>query len=139
MAWMPHDSGSWDDVADSVYRAMDDFLSPITGRTLRGMEALPAELVGVELRGEGLAVLSIKEAESGPDSSSGGRTRGRLILRCVNTRSQAVRGVWSLGHPIRHAHLVRLDETRVEALEVVRGHEVSFQAGAYAVVSVMVY
>ena len=115
------------DVIDEIERAADDVLLPLTGTTLRSALSLPTHIQGVELVGRGLALSSIKQAEEGMG----------IVLRCVNLTDSAVSGSWRLGHPVREAQLVRLDETVLSDLTV-RGSEIAFTASPRAVVSVLV-
>ena len=114
-------------VVEEIEQAADDVLFPLTGETLRSAIDIPPSVRGVELRGAGLALSSIKEAEHD----------GWLVLRCINLADQPVTGSWHLARPIREAVLARLDETPQSPL-VPRGLEVSFAAPARGVVTVLV-
>lgn len=112
---------------DLVERVADDVLLPLEGSTLRALVAVPADVTGVALDGEGLACSSIKQAEHGAD----------IVLRCVNRRSHEVQGTWHFGFPVTVARRARLDETPLHALDL-DGNRVSFRAGPREIVTILV-
>lgn len=116
-----------DAARDLLERVADDVLLPLEGSTLRSLVALPADVTGVALDGEGLVCSSIKQAESGTD----------IVLRCVNRRSYEVKGSWRLDFPAAAAHRARLDETPLHALEL-DGNRVIFRAGPREIVTILV-
>jgi alpha-mannosidase len=124
---MAHAASQWDQIADRVQRASDDFLHPLRGITLRSAPAVPEPLLGVELHGDGLALSAIKESEDGR----------YLVLRCVNTTSKAVRGSWRLGHKVKSAKLARLDETPIKAVKLASGSRIPFRAPPFGVVTIL--
>ena len=114
-------------VLDAIERTADDVLLPLHGTTLRAALELPPPTRGVELRGEGLAFSSLKDAESGEG----------IVARCVNLLDTPVEGSWLFGVAIREAHRARLDETVLESLPVSE-NAVSFIAPPRSVVTLVV-
>jgi alpha-mannosidase len=112
---------------DEIERASDDVLLPLVGTTLRSAIDPLGEVEGVELTGAGLAFSAMKESEDGE----------WLVLRCVNLLDIETRGSWHLPYPVREAHLARLDETVMAALETF-GAEVPFVAGTHAITTIVV-
>jgi alpha-mannosidase len=112
---------------DSIERAADDILLPLTGATLRSALTAPATVQGITLEGEGLAFSCAKESEDGQ----------WLVLRCVNLLDEPRTGSWRVGSPITAAHIARLDETILEVARA-NGDTVSFLAGPRAVITVLV-
>ena len=124
-AVLAHATG--DAARDLVERIADDVLLPLDGSTLRPLVAVPADVTGVALDGEGLVCSSIKQAESGAD----------LVLRCVNRRSHEVQGSWRCDFPVAVARRARLDETPLHALDL-DGNRVLFRAGPREIVTILV-
>lgn len=115
------------DIVDAIERASDDALLPLEGYTLRSALEVPPPIAGAALSGVGLAFSALKESEDGE----------WIVARCVNLLDEPVDGTWRFGMPVREARYARLDETRLEPLEVgVDG--VAFRAGPRAVVTILV-
>ena len=112
---------------DSIERAADDILLPLTGATLRSARTDPATVQGIALEGEGLAFSCAKESEDGQ----------WLVLRCVNLLDESCAGSWQLGAPIAAAHVARFDETPGSPVTV-SGARVEFDAPARAAVTLLV-
>lgn len=112
---------------DSIERAADDILLPLTGATLRSALVNPGAIDGVALDGEGLALSAVKTSEDGQ----------WLVLRCVNLLDEARTGTWRLAAPIREAKLARLDETVGDDAQH-DGATVSFRAGSHSVTTILV-
>jgi hypothetical protein len=112
---------------DEVEQLADDVLLPLTGRTLRSNLGNPALAGGLELEGEGLAFSAALPA----------REPGWLVLRCVNRTGSEAQGIWRTRRAVAEAKLARLDETPLETMEA-NGHEVSFVAQPYAIVTALV-
>jgi hypothetical protein len=112
---------------DSIERAADDALVPLTGGTLRSALRNPGAIHGLTLEGEGLAFSCAKESEDGQWS----------VLRCINLLDEPRAGAWRLGAPVRDAHIARLDETIVEAAHF-DGDRVRFSAARRATVTILV-
>jgi mannosylglycerate hydrolase len=111
---------------DDIERLADDVLLPISGATLRSNIGDVGERIGLELHGEGLAFSTAAPAQRD----------GWLVLRCVNRRSERVRGRWTLGFQVSEAVAARLDETPLAPLPV-DGASVSFAAEPYEIVTVL--
>jgi len=126
LALFPHGPRSAETV-DLIERTADDVLLPLVGTTLRSAIADYAVTPGLELHGAGLAFSAAKESEDG----------AWLVLRCVNLTDSPVSGAWSLPFEPAAAKLARLDETALGDLEA-SGRVVSFNAGARAVVTILV-
>ncbi|HEY0995817.1 MAG TPA: glycosyl hydrolase-related protein, partial [Gemmatimonadaceae bacterium] len=126
-ALLLHDPSRTDAVVDVVERAADDLLLPLAATTLRSAIAPVPARMGAALRGEGLAMSTIKESDDGRS----------LVLRCVNLLDREVRGAWELGVPVEGARLARLDETPLEPLAV-QGSAIPFTASPRAIVTVLV-
>ncbi len=114
-------------VVDSIERAADDILLPLTGATLRSALHDPGAVRGIELNGEGLAFSCAKESEEG----------SWLVLRCVNLLEQERAGSWRPGIGVREAKLARLDETIIESIDT-NGESVAFTAPPRATVTILV-
>ncbi len=114
-------------VIDSIERAADDILLPLTGGTLRSALHNPGTVRGIALEGEGLAFSSAKESEDGQ----------WLVLRCVNLLDEPRAGTWRLSAPCGEAHQARLDETITTPAEI-DGARVSFLAAPRAIVTILV-
>jgi mannosylglycerate hydrolase len=112
---------------DTIERAADDILVPLTGVTLRSAIGKPASVQGIALAGEGLAFSSAKESEDGQ----------WLVLRCVNILDEPREGSWQLGVPVREAQIARLDETGMEPAQR-DGGSVRFRAAPRAVVTILI-
>ena len=112
---------------DEIERASDDVRLPLCGETLRSALHLPDPILGVELRGTGLAFSAAKQSEDGE----------WLVLRCVNLVNEEREGAWHLVTPVEHAQLARLDETPVSPLAV-DGATVAFVAPARGIVTILV-
>jgi alpha-mannosidase len=125
LALMLHDARS-PAVVDSIERAADDILLPLTGATLRSALHDPGAIRGIELDGDGLAFSSAKESEDG----------GWLVLRCVNLLEQERAGAWRVG-AVHEAKLARLDETIIESIST-SGDNVAFTAPPRATVTILV-
>jgi alpha-mannosidase len=110
-----------------IEQLADDVLLPLIGRTLRSNFADPSRAGGLELEGEGLAFSAALPA----------REPGWLVLRCVNRGGREAHGIWRTRRAVAEAKLARLDETPLETMEV-NGHEVSFVAPPYAIVTALV-
>ncbi|MDQ2664403.1 MAG: hypothetical protein M3Z05_00150 [Gemmatimonadota bacterium] len=114
------------DVRDAIEQFAEDVLLPLRGETLRS-NLLPAQRVGgLELGGAGLVFSAALPA----------RIPGWIVLRCVNRRSTAVQGQWTLRVPVYDAVVARLDETPVEQAPLARG-SITFLAPARAIVTVL--
>jgi alpha-mannosidase len=114
---------------DEIEREADRFLHPLRGFTHRSVPNEPAQVIGPELTGTGLAFSTMKQSEDGE----------WLVLRCVNLGDREQKGRWTLPRPIREAKLARLDETPLS--EIVMGENqavVEFVASPRAVVTVLV-
>ncbi len=114
-------------VINSIERAADDILLPLTGGTLRSALRIPDAVSGIELLGEGLAFSSAKQSEDGH----------AIVLRCVNLCDEAREGAWKIGRAVTEAHIARMDETPIEAARLVEG-TVMFSAAPRAVVTILV-
>ncbi|HEV8409054.1 MAG TPA: glycoside hydrolase family 38 C-terminal domain-containing protein [Gemmatimonadaceae bacterium] len=112
---------------DSIERAADDILLPLTGATLRSALGAPATVQGISLEGEGLAFSCAKESEDGQ----------WLVLRCVNLLDEPRTGSWRIGTPVTEKHIARLDETIVQTAPGT-GENVNFLAGPRAIVTILV-
>jgi alpha-mannosidase len=112
---------------DAIERTADNFLSPLSGATLRSALRLPEAVIGVELRGSGLGFSTIKESEDGE----------WLVLRCTNLLDEDVDGVWRLPFDVREARLARLDETTTSDL-VPDGRQIAFRASPRGIVTILV-
>jgi hypothetical protein len=112
---------------DTIERASDDVLLPLTGRTIRAALRVPDPVRGIELVGESLAFSACKPAEQGTG----------VVLRCVNLGDEPARGRWRFAHTVREAHLARLDETEIHEVEIDNG-AVDFEAGPRAIVTIVV-
>ncbi len=115
------------DTIDAIERASDDFLSPISGTTLRSALAVSDDVLGPELLGAGLGFSTVKESEDGR----------WLVLRCVNLTDEPIAGAWRLPFAIVDAHLSRLDETALGPAPF-ETHIVSFNAEPHGIVTVLV-
>jgi hypothetical protein len=112
---------------DAIERAADDVLLPLRGTTLRSALREPDPVTGVELRGVGLALSTIKQSE---DDRS-------IVLRCVNLLDADVAGSWTLPFDVVEAHRARLDETPTDALTSV-DRVISFDAKPREIVTILV-
>jgi alpha-mannosidase len=112
---------------DAIERTADNFLSPLSGATLRSALRLPEAVIGVELRGSGLGFSTIKESEDGE----------WLVLRCTNLLDEDVDGVWRLPFDVREARLARLDETTIGDLPA-DGRQIVFRASPRGIVTILV-
>lgn len=112
---------------DLIERVSDDVLLPLAGVTLRSALAVPPDVAGVALEGEGLAFSACTESTDG----------AWTVLRCVNLTDRVVEGRWHCGFPVLEAYLARLDETPVEPARHA-GHTVELTAGPRAVVTILV-
>ena len=107
--------------------AADDILLPVTGDTWRGVATPLSAFPGLTLGGDGLSFSSAKRSEDGE----------WLVLRCINQRSTAARGIWHLPRPATEVRLSRLDETPGLALTST-GPRVCFEAPPHAIVTLLV-
>jgi alpha-mannosidase len=112
---------------DLIERTADDVLLPLTGSTLRAALAVPADVHGVELEGEGLALSACKQSEDGK----------WMVLRCVNLTDHAVVGRWRCGFSVTDARLARLDETPLAPARHT-GDAVEIHAAPRGVVTILV-
>jgi alpha-mannosidase len=96
------------ETVQTIERAAEDFLLPISGATLRSALGGPSDVAGPELIGAGLAVSAVKQSEDGE----------WLVLRCVNVRDEPVTGMWRLPFEPGEARLARLDETAMQEVEL---------------------
>jgi alpha-mannosidase len=112
---------------DAIESAADNFLSPMSGATLRSALRVPAPVNGVELRGSGLGFSTIKESEDGE----------WLVLRCINLLDEHVEGSWRAPFDIREARVARLDETTISDL-VWDGRQIAFRASPRGIVTILV-
>jgi mannosylglycerate hydrolase len=110
-----------------IERASDEVLLPLVGGTLRSALSLSAPVNGVELRGDGLAFSTLKDAEDGD----------WLVARCVNLLEREVEGSWNFGFTVAEARASRLDETPLAPIPV-DGHRVAFRAKGRQVVTLLV-
>jgi hypothetical protein len=107
--------------------AADDILLPIAGETWRGVATPLDAFAGLTLEGDGLSFSTAKRSEDGD----------WLVLRCLNTRGTAVRGVWRLPRAASEVRLSRLDETPGLALTGT-GPRIRFEAPPHGVVTLLV-
>jgi mannosylglycerate hydrolase len=107
--------------------ASDDFLTPTTGDTWRGVATPLQDFAGLTLVGDGLSFSAAKRSEDGE----------WLVLRCVNQRRAAVQGTWHLPRAAAEARHSRLDETPGEKIAQ-RGDRILFDAAPYAVVTILI-
>jgi hypothetical protein len=126
-AFMPHDGARTAATIDSIERAADDVLLPLTGSTLRSALQKPKPTSGFELDGAGFAFSAAKDSDDGE----------WVVLRAVNLSEEPRVGVWRLGFPVAEARRSRLDETPGERLEV-HDRRVPFNAGPREIVTVLV-
>lgn len=112
---------------DAIERAAEDLLLPIVGRTRRSTLALPPDVRGPALHGEGLACSAITSSDDGE----------WLVLRCVNLLEAPVSGRWELPFAPREAQFARLDETPLQPAPV-DGNGIPFACGPRAVTTVLV-
>ena len=103
-ALLPH-GGDWRETA--LYHEAHAFNAPLKALVTDLHEGpLPAELSFASVEPTSLVVSAIKAAEAG----------GSLILRLYNPTAREVEGRVRLWRPFAQAHLVRLDEERIETL-----------------------
>ncbi len=121
---LPHGAESAISVLEN---AADDILLPVTGDTWRGVATPLTAFPGLSLEGDGLSFSAAKRSEDGD----------WLVLRCINQRSTAVRGVWHLPRPAAQVRLSRLDETPGLALTGT-GPRIRFEAPPHGVVTLLV-
>lgn len=105
----------------------EDALLPMVGETLRSNVFPPRVAGGLELRGDGLAFSAAMPAQES----------GWIVLRCVNQRTEPVRGEWRLQRQIREAVRARLDETPGQPLAV-SGGIVNFDAAPHEITTLLV-
>ena len=126
LALLLHDAR--DDAAIAlVERTADDFLTPLTGDTIRSLMTSPPAMAGLSLEGDGLAFSAAKESEDGE----------WLVLRCVNLLERPVQARWVVAGGVREARMSRLDETPAEPLSVA-DNAVSFDATSREVTTILV-
>ncbi len=113
------------DATDRLERLADAVLLAPVAFMRRATLRSPAAVAGPRLEGDGLALSAVKPAADGAG----------VILRCWNTREEAVQGSWTVPWRVRRATWCRLDETDVAALRV-RGGRVAFEAAPQAIVTV---
>lgn len=116
-----------DAMIDTIERAADDVLFPLSGNTIRSTLRLPEPTDGVSLDGRGLSLSAIKTSEDGE----------WLVLRCVNLTDRAVVGDWVLGADVSEARTSRLDELPGAPIPV-SGRRVPILAGPRAIVTILV-
>ena len=121
---LPHDHES---AISALEAAADDILLPITGDTWRGVATALDSFTGLTLEGEGLSFSAAKRSEDGE----------WLVLRCINQRGVAGRGIWHLPRPATQVRLSRLDETPGLALTGT-GPRIRFEAPPYGTVTLLV-
>ena len=126
LAIVPHGPRSLTSI-EAVERTAEDVLLPLTGTTLRSAQRLPANALGTELHGAGLALSAIKDSEDGQ----------WLVVRCINLGDEERAGRWTFGFPVTEARLARMDEASMEALRV-EDDTVAFSAGPHAVTTILV-
>ena len=107
--------------------ASDDFLTPVTGDTWRGVAAPLQDFPGLTLEGDGLTFSAAKLSEDGE----------WLVLRCVNQRGAVVKGTWFLPRTATEARRSRLDETPGDNLRQT-GNRIQFEAAPYAVSTLLI-
>jgi hypothetical protein len=126
LALLMHDGDRTAAVIDSIERSADDFLLPLTGRTVRSAIDAPGEVTGVALSGVGLAFSSARVSDDGR----------WVVLRCVNLADAPVIGAWSLPSDAVEVRSSRLDETPGELLEH-GARTIPISAGPRQVVTVL--
>ncbi len=126
LAFAMHGGDDWS-TRQLIEQLADDVLLPLRGETLRYNLREPHRAGGLELRGDGLTFSSAFPAQQ----------EGWIVLRCVNTRNENVRGRWRLGRPIIAAMRARLDETPLSELEA-NGDVVEFDAAPCEIVTILV-
>jgi hypothetical protein len=125
-AIMPHGSRTTATI-DAIERAADDVLNPLVGTTLRSALRVPEPVAGVELEGPGLAFTALKESDDGQWT----------VTRCVNLLDEPSTGSWHFGFSVAEARRARLDETPLDAIDVV-DNRVRFAAGPRGIVTILV-
>lgn len=107
--------------------AADDVLLPIHADTWRGVAVPHTPFGGIKLEGDGLTCSAIRHSEDGD----------WLVLRCINQRATAVRGVWHLPRAASQVCQSRLDETPGQPLTG-DGPRIRFEAAPHAVTTLLV-
>ncbi len=116
-----------DEAVTAIVQLADDVLLPVSGDTLRGVGTALQGFAGLTLEGEGLEFSAARRSDDGD----------WLVLRCINQRDTAVRGVWHLPRSAAEVRLSRLDETPGLALTGT-GSRIRFEAPPHAVVTLLV-
>jgi len=116
-----------DEALMAIAQLADDVLLPVTGDTLRGVGTALQSFTGLTLEGAGLEFSSARRSDDGQ----------WLVLRCINQRACAVRGVWHLPRSAAEVRLSRLDETPGLALTGT-GSRIRFEAPPHAIVTLLV-
>jgi mannosylglycerate hydrolase len=114
------------DQREPIEVAADAFLSPPVAYMRRALMAVPPEVAGPELSGEGLVFSAMKPADTGEG----------VILRCYNDTSEIARGAWAVAKSFTSAMRCRLDETPTGKLVLQRGR-VTFEAGPREIVTIL--
>jgi hypothetical protein len=114
-------------VRDEIEHVVEEILLPIQGETLRSNLLEPRCAGGLTLSGAGLVFSAAMPA----------RRDGWIVLRCVNQRETSVDGSWRVGRDISEAVRARLDETALEAFDVV-DNVVRFSAAPREIVTILV-
>ena len=121
---LPHDHNA---ALAQLHATAEDVLLPLVGETWRGVASdLPA-FAGLTLEGEGLVFSAAKLSDD----------REWLVLRCINQRSTAVRGVWHLPRPATEVRHSRLDETPGLPMSGA-GPRIRFEAPPHGIVTLLV-
>ena len=124
-AVLPH-RGNWDDAG--VPAAAEAYLAPPVGFPLRVHRGrLPQRLSFVTLEPGNLVMTALKKREKG------GRS---LIVRFFNPGKRTASAKLRLYRPVKRAWLSRLDETRLEELDVVSGNGVRISAKPKNIITV---
>ncbi len=105
----------------------DDVLLPVEGDTWRGIATVLSPFAGLTLEGDGLELSAAKRSEDGR----------WMVLRCINQRPVAARGVWHLPRGATEVRLSRLDETPGLPLTGT-GSRIRFEAPAHGIVTLLV-
>jgi hypothetical protein len=116
-------------VWDTIERAADEFHAPIAGAMNRAGIAIPIDVPGPRLEGQGLSFRTLKPRDEGEG----------IVARCVNLTRRRRAGRWTWPTPITRAYRARLDETVEGELPLSPDRRVvAFTANPREVVTVVV-